>query len=117
MPKISTTISTDGTIIKKQFDKVPYKPSKDKTEKYGWNAFKPLAWNAFRNKHGINAFVDVKTEYQSWFENTNDTVVFILNLSKINVFQFMQEMPHLMYDEFHFIQLSKNQAIIRLWWD
>lgn len=117
MPKISTTISTNGTLIKKQFDKVPYEVSSDKTEKYQWNSFKPSEWNAFKNKHGIHAFVDVKTEYEKWFENKNDTAVFILNLNKINVFQFMQEMRYLRCDEFHFIQLSKNQAIIRLWWD
>lgn len=116
MPKIATTFSPDGTLIHRKFDKVPYKPSKDCTEKYSWNSFCSEIWSDFSKKYIFN-FVDVDESYEKYFENCNDTAVFIVNANKVYIFELMRDMQKLNYDELHIIQLSKNQAIIRLWWD
>jgi len=87
-------------------------PSVNKTAKGSWNNFNSDIFDQFVKDFKPD-FVDIADDL-SWY-NCEDTAVFTMpfeiDWGVVNAFN------DLIADEFDFINLGENKALIRLWWD
>lgn len=96
-----------------------YKRSSDKTEDSDWNNFCPAQWQKFKEELLVTEFVD-RTDAEYW-ENSNDTVVFILNLKTkfgdIDPIGIVNSVRSVYCDEFDYVKIGEGKYIIWMWWD
>ena len=107
--------------------KITYKSSKDHTENEAWNGFYPENWQRFKDGIGkaLIDFVDIvppknADKYHSlrFWENKHDTVVFLLDTTKLtNPLEMVSLVKDTNCDEFHYVEVSPNKYAVRLWWD